>query len=147
MFLQLLWRREERVSGMDRYSPFRPCLLFLWLLSWSCQCCSLQKSIGAHGCGFRVRCAEKKINYGIGFEQAINTWLIASSGGDLLSQPPFDTINPNVINEFRSRCKRHGFDILSGIADAMVVWIRNYAYTDPYPSEDNGKVGKKKRKA
>ena len=96
---------------------------------------------------FCVRCAEKKINYGTGFEQAINAWLMASSGDDLLSQPPFDTINPSVINEFRSRCKRHGFDILPGIADAMVVWIRNYAYTDPYPSEDNGKVGKKKRKA
>jgi hypothetical protein len=82
------------------------------------------------GCVFRVRCAEKKINYGTGFEQAINAWLIASSGDDLLSQPPFDTINPSVINEFRSRCKRHGFDILSGIADAMVVWIRNYACTD-----------------
>ncbi|CAG0987359.1 hypothetical protein METP3_02439 [Methanosarcinales archaeon] len=95
---------------------------------------------------FRVRCAEKKINYGTGFEQAINSWLVASSGDDLLSQPPFDTINPNVINEFRSRCKRHGFDILPGIADAMVVWIRNYAYTDPYPWEDKGKVGKKKRK-
>ena len=91
--------------------------------------------------------AEKKINYGAGFEQAINAWLIACAGDDLLSQPPFDTINPNVINEFRLRCKRHGFDILPGIADAMVVWIRNYAYTDPYPSEDKGKVGKKKRKA
>ena len=56
---------------------------------------------------------------------------------------PFE---PTKINEFRSRCKRHGFDILPGIADAMVVWIRNYAYTDPYPSEDKGKVGKKKRK-
>jgi hypothetical protein len=95
---------------------------------------------------FRVRCAEKKINYRTGFEQAINAWLIASAGDDLLSLPPFDTINPNVINEFRSRCKRHGFDILPGIADAMVVWIRNYAYTDPYPTEDTGKVGKKKRK-
>ena len=96
---------------------------------------------------FRARCAEKKIHYGTGFEQAINAWLIASAGDDLLSRPPFDTINPSVINEFRSRCKRHGFDILPGIADAMVVWIRNYAYTDPYPSEDSGKVGKKKRKA
>jgi len=96
---------------------------------------------------FRVRCAEKKINYGNGFEQAINVWLIACAGDDLLSQPPFDTINPNVINEFRSRGKRHGFDILPGIADAMVVWIRNYAYTDPYPSEDKSKVGKKKRKS
>jgi len=96
---------------------------------------------------FRVRCAEKKINFGTGFEQAINAWLISSSGDDLLSQPPFDTINPNVINEFRSRCKRHGFNILPGIADAMVVWIRNYAYTDPYPSVDNGKVGKKRRNA
>ncbi len=96
---------------------------------------------------FRVRCAEKQINYGTGLEQAINAWLIASSGDDLLSQPPFDTINPNVINEFRSRCKRHGFDILSGIADALVVWIRNYAYTDPYPTEDKGKVGKNRRKA
>ncbi len=96
---------------------------------------------------FRVRCAEKKIPYGTGFEQAINAWFKACAGDDLLSQPPFDTINPNVINEFRSRCKRHGFDILPGIADAMVVWIRNYAYTDPYPSEDKGKVGKKKRKS
>jgi hypothetical protein len=94
-----------------------------------------------------VHCVEKKIHYGTGFEQAINAWLIASAGNDLLSQPPFDTINPNVINEFRSRCKRHGFNILSGIADAIVVWICNYAYTDPYPSEDNGKVGKKKRKS
>jgi len=96
---------------------------------------------------FRLRCDKKKIHYGTGFEQAINTWLIASGSDDLLSQPPFDTINPNVLNEFRSRCKRHGFDILSGIADAMVVWIRNYAYTDPYPSENDSKVGKKKRKA
>jgi len=96
---------------------------------------------------FRAQCAEKKIHYGTGFEQAINAWLKACDSDDLLSQPPFDTINPNVINEFRSRCKRHGFDILSGIADAMVVWIRNYAYTDPYPAEDKGKVGKKRRKA
>ena len=66
-------------------------------------------------CRVRVRCAEKKIHYGTGFEQAINTWLIACAGDDLLSQPSFNTINPNVINEFRSRCKRHRFDILSGI--------------------------------
>jgi len=87
--------------------------------------------------------AEKKINYGTGFEQAINAWLIACAGDDLLSQPPFDTINPNVINEFRSRCKRHGFDILPGIADAMVVWIRNDTYIDPYPSEEKARLAKR----
>ncbi len=106
----------------------------------------LRGLVGGIGCRFHVCCTEKKINYGTGFEQAINAWLIASAGDDLLSQPPFDNINPNVINEFRSRCKRQLFDILPGIADAMVVWIRNYAYTDPYPCEDKGKVGKKKRK-
>ncbi|MCX9029796.1 MAG: hypothetical protein OIN86_16655 [Candidatus Methanoperedens sp.] len=87
--------------------------------------------------------AEKKINYGTGFEPAINAWFIACAGDYLLSQPPFDTINSNVINEFRSRCKRHGFGILPGIADAMVVWIRNYAYTDPYPSEDKARSAKR----
>lgn len=94
---------------------------------------------------FRARCAEKKLHYGTGFERAINAWLIASAGDDLLSQPPFDTINPSVINEFRSRCAQKELDAVSGIAEAMVVWIHNLSFTDPYPPRDD-KAGKKAAK-
>jgi hypothetical protein len=46
---------------------------------------------------FRVRCAEKKIHYGTGFEQAI------------------------------------------------VVWLRNLSFTDPYPSREPGKPGRPRK--
>lgn len=83
-----------------------------------------ENQLGGMGVDSVLRCAEKKIHYGTGFEQAINAWLIACAGDELLSQPPFDTINPNVINQFRSRCKRHGFDILLA---SLTQWSSGYA--------------------
>lgn len=94
---------------------------------------------------FRVRCAEKKIHYGTGFEQAISAWLISSTGEDLLSYPPFDTINHNIVDKFRARCKERKLSIVSGITDAIVVWLRNLSFTDPYPPREPGKPGRPRK--
>jgi hypothetical protein len=91
---------------------------------------------------FRVRCAEKKIHYGTGFEQAISAWLISSAGEDLLSYPPFDKINRGIVDKFCTRCKEKKLDVIYGIGEAIVVWLRNLSFTDPYPSREPGKPGK-----
>jgi hypothetical protein len=57
-------------------------------------------------------------------KQAINGWLIVSDGDDLLPQPPFDTINPNVINEFRSRLNAMG---LTFSLASPTQWSSGYA--------------------
>jgi hypothetical protein len=94
---------------------------------------------------FRVRCAEKKIHYGTGFEQAISAWLISSAGEDLLSYPPFDRINRGIVNKFRTRCKEKKLDVIYGIGEAIVVWLRNLSFTDPYPSREPGKPGRPRK--
>ncbi len=94
---------------------------------------------------FRDRCAEKKIHYGTGFEQAISAWLISSAGEDLLSYPPFDTINRGIVDKFRARCKERKLSVVSGITDAIVVWLRNLSFTDPYPSREPGKPGRPRK--
>jgi hypothetical protein len=52
-----------------------------------------------------------------------------------LTQAPLNTINPNVLAEFRRRCEQEKLDVTTGIAKAMVNWIRNFAFTDPIPKE------------
>jgi hypothetical protein len=95
---------------------------------------------------FRIRCAEKKIHYGTGFEQAINAWLISSAGEDVLSYPPFDgVINHNIVDKFRVECKEMKISIVDGIADAIVTWLRNLAFIKPYPSREPGKPGRPKK--
>ncbi len=95
---------------------------------------------------FRVRCAEKKIHYGTGFEQAIEAWLISSAGEDVLSYPPFDAvINHNIVDQFRAECKEKKISIVDGIADAIVTWLRNLAFTKPYPSREPGKPGRPRK--
>jgi hypothetical protein len=83
---------------------------------------------------FRTRCLELKLGNSHGFEQAIKVWL-DSTGGDLLEHAPLNTINPKVLAEFRRRCDQEKLDVTTGIAKAMVNWIRNFAFTDPIPKE------------
>ena len=83
---------------------------------------------------FRTKCLELKLGNNRGFEQAIKAWL-ALTGDDLLTQAPLNTINPNVLAEFRRRCDQEKLDVTTGIAKAMVNWIRNFAFTDPIPRE------------
>ena len=83
---------------------------------------------------FRTKCLELKLGNNHGFEQSIKAWL-ALTGDDLLTQAPLNTINPNVLAEFRRRCEQEKLDVTTGIAKAMVNWIRNFAFTDPIPKE------------
>jgi hypothetical protein len=92
---------------------------------------------------FRTKCLELKLGNNRGFEQAIKAWL-ALTGDDLLTQAPLNTINPNVLAEFRRRCEQEKLDVTTGIAKAMVNWIRNFAFTDPIPKEIK-KPGRKPR--
>lgn len=94
---------------------------------------------------FRVRCAEKKIHYGTGFEQAISAWLISSAGEDVLSYPPFDVIHHSIVDKFRVRCVERKLSVVSGITDAIIVWLRNLSFTDPYPSREPGKPGRPRK--
>lgn len=83
---------------------------------------------------FRTKCLELKLGNSRGFEQAIKVWL-DSTGGDLLEHAPLNTINPKVLAEFQIRCEQEKLDVTTGIAKAMVNWIRNFAFTDPIPRE------------
>jgi hypothetical protein len=83
---------------------------------------------------FRTRCLELKLGNSHGFEQAIKVWL-DSTGEDLLEHAPLNTINPKVLAEFHRRCEQEKLDVTTGIAKAMVNWIRNFAFTDPIPKE------------
>ncbi len=95
---------------------------------------------------FRVRCAEKKIHYGTGFEQAISAWLISSAGEDVLSYPPFNgVVNHNIVDKFRAECKEMKISIVDGIADAIVIWLRNLAFTKPFPPREPRKPGRPRK--
>ncbi len=94
---------------------------------------------------FRAFCVEHNIETGEGFEQTVNAWLLTESGDDLLSRPPFNSLPPKIQEAFRARCGQKGYSISDGILDAVVVWLRNFSFTDP-PLIEGRKANQKRGK-
>lgn len=87
---------------------------------------------------FREVCSLKGIRPYRGVEAAMRMWVAASTDGDIFSLPPYNVISPSLIEEFRRRCAKNKLDMVSGIAKAMVTWIHNLSFTEPYPPPKHG---------
>jgi hypothetical protein len=93
---------------------------------------------------FGKRCAELGIHHRLGFERAVAAWKRCESVTTILDLPPFDKLGDTLKEEVRRRCKRNRLTPEAALVDAIIVWLRNFAFTDPLPP--GTKAGKKKEK-
>ncbi len=94
---------------------------------------------------FGKRCADLGIFHRQGFKRAIEAWERCENARTALDLPPFDGLGRTVREEFSRRCAENKLTPEAAIQDAVIVWLRNFAFIDP-PAPKKGKRRKQDKR-